>query len=159
MTKHHSLVACHAIHGDGTINWYRGPLSESGQRRVRELDAKLGPGMFDIDPDLASDNYCIEPASIEDEICDIGNETELLETLRWWGEGCPDDEERHLSLYYGQEDGEDRKAIIVAEDQNEADRLFDEHFDLTEALEKAEVGRVVWLLGRASVKGCIEIHE
>lgn len=67
-----------------------------------------------------------------------------------------------MQLFYGSEEEEGRKAIIVAEGQGDAEDAFEEHFGIENTGDSDDVGYVVWLLVSAEElrgRGCHEISD
>lgn len=79
-------VACHAVRGDGTINCYRGPVGPRAEKAIRLVNEN-------IDEMLELDGPADPNDEVDGEICEIETEDELIETLVWWANDCPDDED------------------------------------------------------------------
>ena len=77
-------VACHAILGDDTINWYTGPVGPITKMVVAKCNEYFGD-MFDINPSYEPDLSDDAQLPVE-----VGSDQELAETLVWWANGGPD---------------------------------------------------------------------
>jgi len=79
-----TLIACHATRGDGTVEWYEGPLGPVTIATIKRINSE-NPGMMVINPDNRpqedDENWCRMPKKSDED---------FAAHLLWWAAGCPD---------------------------------------------------------------------